>query len=213
MRKFVDWESAIYKSGQKIHRLTILKTCKLINTYRYYAFCQCECGSPPKYIRIDGIISGHTTSCGCVHKEVITTQHGKWGHPLFSIYKGMLSRCYNTSDKRFNCYGGRGISICDRWLNILNFIEDMYPTFKKGLTIERIDNNGNYSPENCRWATRKEQNRNYRRNINITHNGKTLCLVEWSEETGIPYGTLWDRIKVRGWSIEKSLNTPPIKTK
>ena len=209
MKKFVDWESPTYKKKQKIHRLTILKTCKLFNTYRYYALCKCDCGSPPKYIRIDGIQSGQTKSCGCYHLEVIRT-HGQWHSPIFHTYRGMISRCYNPEDKRFNCYGGRGLTVCERWQNILHFINDMQPTYKKGLTLERIDNNKGYSPKNCRWATHKEQNRNYRRNIKYTHNGKTLCLIEWSELLSIPYNLLWDRLKAQKWSFEKAINTPPI---
>ena len=209
MKKFIDWSSKSYKPGDKFGRLTILETVKVFNTYRYYALCQCACGSEPKYIMCNSIRTGHTTSCGCAHREAITT-HNLWHSPMFTVHKNMLSRCYNPKDKRYDSYGARGITVCERWLNILNFIEDMEPTFQKGLTIDRIDNDKGYFPDNCRWATRKEQNRHYRRNLNYTHNGKTLCLKEWSELLSIPYNRLWDRIRVEKWSFEKAITTPKL---
>ena len=210
MKDLIRWASPTFKAGDRFGKLVIIETVKIPNTYRYYALCQCDCGSNPKHIRIDGLTSG-TISCGCAQKEACTT-HGQWGSLVYKPYSNMMSRCYNPKDKRYSQYNGRGIDVCRRWHNILNFVNDMEPTFKKGLTIERIDNDKGYSPENCKWATHKEQNRNYRRNIKFTHNGKTLCLIEWSELLSIPYSLLWDRLCIQKWGFEKAISTPRIPT-
>jgi len=119
----------------------------------------------------------------------------------------MMDRCYNETNKRYNRYGGRGITVCQDWHDVKRFIAEMTQGYAKGLTIDRIDNNAGYSKDNCRWATQAEQNRNYSRNIMLTHDGKTMCLADWAVHIGITYGTLWDRIK-RGWTAEKALSTP-----
>jgi hypothetical protein len=117
----------------------------------------------------------------------------------------MKSRCLNPSDKSYNDYGGRGIKICDKWLESFeSFYKDIGPRPSSKYSINRIDNNGNYDPKNCNWALRKEQNRNKRSNINLTYNGKTQCIVDWSRELGIKRTTLSRRIE-RGWSVERAL--------
>lgn len=120
-----------------------------------------------------------------------------------------MSRCYKSTDKRFAQYGGRGITVCDRWHDVNLFIEDMHSTFAPGLKIERQNNNGNYEKSNCAWATSAQQNRNYSRNVNLTFNGETLCLADWATKLNINYGTLWDRLK-QGWSVERALTTPTL---
>ena len=197
------------KIGSVYGRLTVLATGTKPFTYRYYAVCQCSCGSEPKIIRIDGIRNGTVKSCGCLHKERIT-KHGNWDHRLYPVWHAMFDRCYRKKDKRYNDYGGRGITVCKRWNNLNNFIEDMYPSFKEGLQIDRTDNNKGYSPENCRWANRFEQAQNKSSNINLTHNNQTLTLSEWSRIVNIPYGTLWERIKILKWSAERTLTTPSL---
>jgi len=123
----------------------------------------------------------------------------------------MMSRCYDPKDKRYNDYGGRGITICEEWKKDPNkFIRDMFPTYQKGLMIDRTDNSKGYSLGNCQWATNTEQCRNKRNNVHLTLNGETHCLAEWAEITGICIGTLSDRLRVRGWSDEKILTTPPM---
>jgi hypothetical protein len=209
MKDFIERSFNYIKPGDKYGKLTILNTGQIFNTYRYYALCKCECGKE-KFIRIDSIRSGHTISCGC-EQLISATKHGCWHSPIFNNWRNMMDRCFNPLNKRFHDYGGRGITVCERWQNIINFIKDMEPTYKEGLTIDRINNDGNYEPSNCRWATRKQQNRNCRRNINFTHNGETHCLQEWSEILNIPYVLLWDRI-FRGWTFEKSISTPKITT-
>lgn len=212
LSNFENWESPTIKPGQKYGRLTILSTHCKIGTYRYYALCNCDCGTKNVLARIDHIRSRNNVGCGCTQREA-ATKHGQWGHPLFHIWQKMIYRCQNPQDKRYKYYGGRGITICDKWKGVTQFIADMESTYKKGLQIERIDNDKGYSPENCRWATQTEQARNKSSNVKLSHNNKTLCLGEWSQITGISYGTLWERFKILGWPAEKTLTTPPLSSK
>ena len=117
----------------------------------------------------------------------------------------MVYRCTNPSHKDYLSYGGRGISVCQRWLKFENFLEDMGAR-PKGFSLERINNNGNYCPSNCKWATRKEQQRNTRSNRILEHDGKRMCLAEWAEELGINHRTLRSRLQ-RGWTISETLST------
>lgn len=118
----------------------------------------------------------------------------------------MMRRCYKPKDNRYSRYGGRGIAVCARWHDVHAFIEDMAPSFRKGLQLDRVNNDENYLPGNCRWATTGEQTRNYSRNVILAYDGKSLCIADWSAITGIKYQVLWDRIK-RGWTVEKALTT------
>lgn len=197
------------KEGDTVGRLTILAIGHPAQSYRYKAVCQCTCGSDPLVIRLDAIRSGRTISCGCFQKEQ-TFKHGLSTHPLYHVLRHMKSRCSNSDDPAFKDYGGRGIRVCERWQSIANFVEDMGDSYQPGLEIERIDNDGNYEPGNCRWATCKEQANNRRNQVTLTFNGQTKSLAAWSEEIGIPYGTLWTRISVKGWSIDRALTTPSL---
>ena len=126
-----------------------------------YGLYQCQyCGKEFEVIQ-QHIKNGNTKSCGCQAKTNGKT-HGLAQHRLYITWKGMKARCYNPNTKRYKDYGERGIEVCDRWLDINNFIEDMYPSWEEGLTLDRIDVNGNYEPDNCRWATLNTQQRNTR---------------------------------------------------
>lgn len=133
---------------------------------------------------------------------------------LRGVWQNMRQRCLNPNNRQYRDYGGRGITICDEW-------RDDYPCFrewalksgyKQGLTIDRINNDGGYSPQNCRWATFKEQNRNKRTNLNITLNGETKCLIEWVEMFGLNYPLVQVRLK-KGWPVERALTEPPKRRK
>jgi hypothetical protein len=127
---------------------------------------------------------------------------------LYHTWNGIRNRCNNSTACEFEKYGGRGIKICEEWHTFEPFMEwALSHGYQDDLTIDRIDNNGDYSPDNCRWITFKEQQRNKSNNINLTYNGETHILMEWSEKTGIKYPTLQGRYK-RGWSTEKILTTP-----
>ena len=124
----------------------------------------------------------------------------------------MRNRCFNSNNKSFVYYGGRGISVCDEWNEFLNFEKwAIQNGFEENLTLDRIDVNGNYEPENCRWISQKEQMRNTRANHLLTYNGYTKTMADWAEITGIPYSTLKQRINKYNYSVEKAL-TKPVKT-
>jgi len=134
--------------------------------------------------------------------------HGKIS-PTYHTWTGMKDRCGNRKNKRFHRYGARGISVCDRWESFENFLADMGEK-PPGMSLDRIDNNGNYCPENCRWATGKQQARNKSNNTLMTHAGKTQTMQEWSEELGITSSTISWRLQ-RGWSDEQCLLGRPQK--
>ena len=131
---------------------------------RKYGIFKCYCGTEFR-TQIDKVKSGHTKSCGCYYRKVVgkcNATHKLTNHRVYKIWNSMMQRCSNPNDRAYKNYGDRGISVCERWKDISNFIEDMYPTYQEGLTIDREDTNGNYEPSNCRWTTREVQNRNTR---------------------------------------------------
>jgi hypothetical protein len=135
---------------------------------------------------------------------------GRKGTRLYRIYNNMLARCYNANTPNFKNYGGRGITVCREWLCDYKIFSEwaLSNGYRDDLSIDRIDVNGNYEPNNCRWVTSYVQSNNTRRNNFITLNGETHTLKEWADNFGISEKTVRDRLK-RGWSIEKSLVTPP----
>jgi hypothetical protein len=172
--------------------------------------CLCECGSTTT-VRGSSLRSGNTTSCGCVHKTMVgnlNKKHGLKHTAEYSVWQNMITRCTNSNTNFFYRYGGRGIEVSDEWRDFEKFYADM-GNRPNGMTLERIDNNGSYSKENCRWATLKEQARNTRRTKLVEHNGKTQCLKDWANEVGIVYNTLRKRFIIYGWSFEKAISTPP----
>jgi hypothetical protein len=132
--------------------------------------------------------------------------HGKRRAPIYAIWSGIIGRCLNPKNKAFPNYGGRGIAVCDEWKTFPGFYADMGDP-PPGGSIDRIDNNGAYSPQNCRWATRSEQSRNRRDRKFYTVGGETMLLSDWAARTGFRIGTLHYRLKL-GWSIEAAITTP-----
>jgi hypothetical protein len=122
----------------------------------------------------------------------------------------MMKRCYDPSDPAFPNYGGRGITVCDRWHVLNNFIADTEPTFVPGLHMDRINNDGNYEPGNLQWVTQGENNGNRRSLRKLTFDGKTQSVAKWAKETGIAYGTLWERVAIWEWDAERALTTPAL---
>lgn len=129
------------------------------------------------------------------------------GQKIHRIWSGMLARCNTPSASGYANYGGRGITVCERWRSFENFFADMGEGWHDGATLDRIDNDGNYEPSNCRWASRKEQNRNQRDLLFLEFNGRRQCVSAWADELGIPSDAIRARLK-RGWSTEKTLSTP-----
>ena len=153
---------------------------------------RCDCGTERTLKGIE-LLRGRK-SCGC-GKRVNTRQQ-----PLYHIWRGIRRRCHSPGEKDYPRYGGRGIRVCERWHNFAAFRADMEPTWQPGLTIERIDNDADYSPSNCRWATYKEQNRNKWNNIIVDSPWGRITIAEAAERSGINYYTLWSR-----WQTGKPL--------
>lgn len=186
------------ETGEKFGRLTALSFAFRDSRSNQHWECVCDCGTK-KIIRGNNLVSGDTQSCGC-----LKTTHGKYGTPEYNIWINMKDRCYNPNYPGYKNYGGRGITVCWRWRdNFSAFYADM--GFRpEGKTLDRKDNDGNYSKENCRWATQKEQNRNRRDNRIVEFNGKRQCMAAWAEEVGLKRQTLWYRLK-NGWSMSRAL--------
>ena len=193
----------------KFGRLTALEDFTLSKARKKVKF-RCDCGVE-KFIRKDHVKSGLVKSCGCYNKEVAAARHTHGCARLnkvtaeYKIWCYMITRCTNPNAGCYKRYGGRGITVCERWRKFENFLADM-GTRPDGLTIERKDNSGNYEPGNCKWATRTAQANNRRSSLNIAFGGKTMTLAEWGRTIGMPAGRLYQRIRA-GWSIEKTLTT------
>lgn len=203
---------AIDLTGRRFGRLVVLgvdpdrRGC---GPYRWW--CRCDCGQPAS---VDGakLRSGHTSSCGCLHRERTGDTHRKHGHsqrsPEYNIWNHMRQRCQNTSNPSYDRYGGRGITVSERWGSFENFYADMGPRPSPEHSIDRIDNDGPYSPENCRWATQGEQNRNRRDNVWLTYQGRTMVVADWAAIVGMPPQMLHSRVRA-GWPTERLLTEPP----
>jgi hypothetical protein len=165
--------------------------------------CRCDCGVIREVQRC-GLTAGTSQSCGCLRIERITT-HNDSNSPTYRSWVAMIERCCSPSAGNFAEYGGRGIRVCDRWrASFEAFVSDMGPR-PDGTSIDRIDGEGDYSPENCRWATAIQQQRNKRDNHIIEYDGKRLTLAEWSEITGIARSTIYERLR-RGWEVSRALS-------
>ncbi|MCK5616828.1 hypothetical protein KAR91_83980 [Candidatus Pacearchaeota archaeon] len=190
-------------TGEKFGRLIVIGLNRVNKYHQRFWECRCNCGTT-KIINGSRLKKGETKSCGCLHRDIVTT-HGMEKTATYRIWRNMLYRCRTATSKDYKNYGGRGIAVCERWFTFENFLKDMGER-PENMSIERLENNKDYSPENCKWATTKEQNRNHRGNRKITYKGETKILIEWAEHLGIKYGTLQCRLH-RGWSIDKTLST------
>jgi len=189
--------------GKKFGKLVALK--KIDNLKWIF---KCECGKEVSILK-GNVLSGHTKSCGC-----LKIKHGHYKTRLHNIWSGIKARCSNKKDVHFKIYGLRGIKVCEEWKNSFQNFYDwaIKNGYQEHLTIDRIDVNGNYCQENCRWATPKEQANNRRNNHKITYNGETHSETEWEKILGFNRCTFYNR-KKKGWNIEKIINTPIKKQK
>lgn len=205
--------------GDVFGRLTVVSEDSTTSGNQKMVTCRCECGATKtvlaKYLR-----HGDTKSCGCFKVDLLVARAKTHGHaglgdkmsPTYKTWASMLGRCKYKNYSDNARYGARGIEVCERWrgrTGFANFLADMgeKPT---GLSIDRIDNDRGYSPENCQWATAKQQARNRRTSHMITFRNKTMSLAEWEEESGIKAASIRYRLG-RGWSVERALTTPSVK--
>jgi hypothetical protein len=197
-------------TGQKFGRLTVTGFAFMKNRHSYWK-CRCDCGNE---ITVCGSELGRqTNSCGCLIKEIMRKntsafKHGKTGGRLYRIWHHIKGRCLNKRDYSYKYYGARGIAICNEWLDFVPFYNwAVNNGYNDNLTIDRINNDGNYEPENCRWIDRTLQakNRRFVKLFNIE--GETLCVAEIARKYNIPRKTLANRIK-KGWGLEKAITAP-----
>lgn len=194
-------------TGKKFGRLIALH--RLHNTKcKTKWLCVCECGN---FIETQEghLRSGHTKSCGCLQRDISSQyhiKHNKCDTRLYNTWCNMKKRCYAVKFKDYRNYGGRGIKVCDEWLNdFMSFYDwSMNNGYKECLSIDRIDVNGNYEPSNCRWATMKQQSRNTRRNNIVTFNNVSHCVTDWCDLLGIKRNTVYKRLSY-GWNMHEAL--------
>jgi len=194
--------------NKRFSSLTVIGPPIQLSGERIKVLCKCDCGVE-RYVRCLDLVHNNTKSCGCLNRDTLlqrNTKHGLCNTNTYITWCAMKSRCLNFNNQDFRHYGGRGITICREWLKFENFIRDMGEAPSTKHTIDRINNYGNYQPDNCRWATRKEQANNLRKNILLTHNGETKTLQEWSAVSGINSETISHRIKT-GWTINDAITT------
>lgn len=198
-------------------RLTVISEDPDDTKHRSMWICRCDCGN------VVSVSSGHlrygdTKSCGCYKSEVSSKRKKTHGFSdkelLYNIWMDVKQRCFCKTCKAFPHYGGRGIAVCDEWKNdYMSFRNwSLSNGYSEGLTIDRIDNDGWYAPNNCRWVDMKVQNSNKRNNRILTLNGKSQTLQQWSEQLGINAPTIHMRIFKYGWSVERALTTPTKRT-
>lgn len=197
--------------GERFGRLIVLDICNYRKHGHIMVHCVCDCGKE-KDVAISDLQRGAIKSCGCYRREYVTrknTTHGKSKTRLYSIWCDMHRRCENPKNKRYNQYGGRNIRVCDEWKDFLSFYEwAINNGYDDNLSIDRINVDEGYSPQNCRWANMIEQQNNTTRNRVIVFDGQALTQAEWARKTGIPQSVIKDRLTKLHWSVERTLTTP-----
>lgn len=203
-RKIIDMK------GEKIGRLTVLERAENTKSNKAQWLCLCDCGNKVVIPR-SSFIRG-TKSCGCLRSDWAKENnriHGMKKTRLYRIWSGMKDRCCNPNSKYWGRYGGRGICVCDEWKNFIDFYEwSLESGYSEKLTLDRIDNNGDYCPENCRWSTYKQQENNRSNNRILVHNGESHTISEWSEIVGIDQRLISQRL-YHGWSAYRALTELP----
>ena len=205
-------------AGKKFGKLLVIERAadkvSLRGTHTTMWRCKCDCGN---YVVVKrrSLLSGATKSCGCYNKEK-STKHGVFAkNPRFyNIWRGMIRRCLCKNAENYPRYGGKGITVCERWLKVENFFEDMFESYErhcavygsKETTIDRINSKGNYEPSNCKWSTKTEQSNNRKSCIKITINNETKTLKQWCKELNLKYNTVYMRIKKYNFTVEEALN-------
>ena len=196
----------IVHTGQKFNRLTIIETGLRRGGARA-SRCACDCGGET-IVTNSKLVAGDTRSCGCLYS---THGHGsrRAGESLtYRSWEALRRRCLNPNATQYSYYGGRGVTIPAEWDDFVQFLEDVGERPSAAHTLDRVDNAANYSKENCRWATKKEQARNRRSSLMLTFEDKTQCAAAWAEELRMPASIIYDRLNRYKWSVVRTLTTP-----
>lgn len=201
-------------TGSKFGRWTVIRYEGINKLHRSMWMCRCECGTE-KVIAGYSLTRGGTKSCGCLAKELVIDRNKKrFTHKmsksrLYEIWALIKQRCYNKKNKDYKSYGGRGIAMCDEWKkDFISFFDwSMANGYNPKLTIDRVNNNGNYSPDNCRWATLQEQANNKRVNRLISYKNEIHTIAEWARQVNIKERIIRSRLSM-GWSFEKACEKP-----
>lgn len=197
--------------GLRFGRLVVIARAKK-QAIKPYWKCQCDCGRVVSVLG-DSLRSARTRSCGCLSAETVTERSTRHGHANrghlsdeYNTWMNMKQRCCNPSNHGYQLYGARGITVCDRWLaSFDDFLADMGPKPFRNASIDRTDNNGPYAPENCRWATPRQQSTNRRKTLHVQYNGRTMPLIDLAEQEKVPYRSLWRRIRYKHQTPEEAV--------
>jgi len=190
------------ETGKRFGQLTVIRRAENDNAGKARWLCQCDCGNKCT-------VSGHNLrlrpniTCGCYRRR----QSGLSDTAEYHSWHSMIGRCNNPKSISFHNYGERGISVCHEWYEFKTFLSDMGEMPRKGYSLDRIDNNGNYEPSNCRWATRQEQDCNKRTNRYLSIEGKTKTITQWANEYNISYQIIAYRLK-SGWTVKRAVTQP-----
>ena len=202
MGRFIDL------TDEQFGRLRVLRVVARNKHNQLMWECECECGET--CLALGFVLRrGEKQSCGCLHRETtasINLSHGMTKTPTYAIHHAMMQRCYDKNSHAYGRYGARGINVCEKWQTFEGFYEDMGDR-PEGMSLERKDNNGDYCLENVVWAAAKAQANNRRSNRILEHNGRKQTMTQWAEEVGLKPQTLWARLEVSGWSVQKALET------
>lgn len=199
------------KSGMMVGKLTVMELVRRHRTQTgqilNYWSCRCECGNSTE-VTNRNLLSGHTLSCGCLKGKPIIHGFARKGrvHRFHMVWRNILARCQNPKNPSYRYYGGRGIFVCERWQKFENFRDDMFSGWQLGLTVERKDNNGPYSPTNCRWATKLEQSNNKTTSAFLEVDGLKLTYAQWQRETGVPQALIRQRHQELKWEPKECLS-------
>lgn len=208
-------------TGQRFNQWTVLGFSHIVGT-AYHWNCRCDCGKE-KAVNSQSLKSGDSRSCGC-HRDRLASaralKHGLTNTPEHATWRSMRSRCTDSKVPNFKDYGGRGISVCERWDSFENFLADMGPRPSNKHSIDRKDNNGNYEPGNCRWATRQEQAENKRSSIMVRLLGREQTVIAWCREFAIKHSSVYGYIKRNkcrpvdaiSWALVRAAMNPETKT-
>ena len=199
---------ALNLSGRVFGRLLVVERSTTARRHVHWV-CSCECGTTVE-VNCSNLVRGNTRSCGCLKIDELLQRritHGMCRSPEYSVWSTMWARCTNPKVRSFKSYGGRGIRVCVEWGSFDNFYADMGPRPFPGAQVDRKDNNGNYSADNCKWSTATQQARNTRATVRVIHGGVLRPLIDVCESLGVNYQRVSSRLR-KGWELQRALETP-----